>query len=69
MVHKNEILFYVLCYFREFVASRTSLLPQKYELRVVSTTWVRFSTLTSMSRDVTSSFKPSSSQHEGKGEN
>lgn len=69
MVHKNEIISYVLCYFREFVVSRTSLLPQKYELRVVSTTWVRFSTFTSISHDVTSSFKPSSSQHDGKGEN
>ena len=68
-VHNNEIISHVLCYFREFVASQTSLLPQKYELIFVNTTLVRFSTLTSISRYVTSSFKPSDSQHEGKGEN
>lgn len=51
------------------LASQTSLLPQKYELIFVNTTLVRFSTLTSISRYVTSSFKPSDSQHEGKGEN
>ena len=44
-------------------------LPQKYELIFVSTTLVRFSTLTSISRYVTSSFKPSYLQYEGKGEN